>query len=92
VNWGRYSNPKVDYLIAQALQQVNDENRLIMLQRATDLAMSDVAIMPIHFQFTMWATKKNVQYIPRTDEYTLAFQFRPVKNEASLAAPAKAGS
>jgi peptide/nickel transport system substrate-binding protein len=79
VNWGRYSNPKVDYLIEQALQQVNDENRSIMLQRATDLAMQDLGIMPIHFQFTMWATKKNVQYTPRTDEYTLAFQFKPTK-------------
>ncbi len=80
MNWGRYGNPKVDYLIEQALQQVNDENRSIMLQRATDLAMQDLGIMPIHFQFTMWATKKNVQYVPRTDEYTLAFQFKPVKS------------
>jgi len=79
VNWGRYGNPKVDYLIEQALQQVDDENRKVMLQRATELAMSDLGIMPIHFQFTMWATKKNVQYTPRTDEYTLAFQFKPVK-------------
>jgi peptide/nickel transport system substrate-binding protein len=92
VNWGRYSNTKVDYLIEQALQQVNDENRSIMLQRATDLAMQDLGIMPIHFQFTMWATKKNVQYTPRTDEYTLAFQFRPVRNDANLTVPAKAGS
>ena len=46
--------------------------------------------MPIHFQFTLWGTKKNVQYTPRTDEYTLAFQFKPVKNEANLSAPAKA--
>jgi peptide/nickel transport system substrate-binding protein len=79
VNWGRYSNPKVDYLIEQSLQQVDDENRRIMLQRATELAMSDLGIMPIHFQFTIWATKKNVQYTPRTDEYTLAFQFKPAK-------------
>jgi len=79
VNWGRYSNAKVDYLIEQSLQQVDDENRRIMLQRATALSMSDLGIMPIHFQFTMWATKKNVQYTPRTDEYTLAFQFKPVK-------------
>jgi peptide/nickel transport system substrate-binding protein len=82
VNWGRYSNPKVDYLIEQALQQVNDENRSIMLQRATDMAMQDLGIMPIHFQFTMWATKKAVQYTPRTDEYTLAFQFKPVERMA----------
>ncbi len=79
VNWGRFSNTKVDYLIEQSLQQVNDENRKIMLQRATELAMQDLGIMPIHFQFTMWATKKNVQYTPRTDEYTLAFQFKPVQ-------------
>jgi peptide/nickel transport system substrate-binding protein len=79
VNWGRYSNPKVDYLIEQALQQVDDENRKVMLQRATELSMQDLGLMPIHFQFTMWATKKSVQYTPRTDEYTLAFQFKPVK-------------
>jgi peptide/nickel transport system substrate-binding protein len=78
VNWGRYSNVKVDYLIEQALQQVNDDNRSAMLQNATKLAMEDLGIMPIHFQFTIWATKKNVAYTPRTDEYTLAFQFRPV--------------
>ena len=78
VNWGRYSNVKVDYVIEQALQQVDDENRSGMLQNATKLAMEDLGIMPIHFQFTIWATKKNVAYTPRTDEYTLAFQFRPV--------------
>ena len=81
VNWGRYSNVKVDYLIEQALQQVDDENRRTMLQRATELAMSDLGLMPVHFQFTIWATKKNVQYTPRTDEYTLAFQFRPTAKQ-----------
>ena len=80
VNWGRYSNPKVDYLIEQALQQVNDENRLFMLQEATKLSMQDLGIMPIHFQFTIWATKKGVTYVPRTDEYTLAFQFKQAKS------------
>jgi len=79
VNWGRYSNPKVDYLIEQALQQVDDENRKIMLQKATELAMSDLGLMPIHFQFTIWASSKKIQYTPRTDEYTLAFLVRPVK-------------
>jgi peptide/nickel transport system substrate-binding protein len=79
VNWGRYSNAKVDYLIEQALQQVDDENRLFMLQEATRLSMQDLGIMPIHFQFTIWATKKGVTYVPRTDEYTLAFQFKQAK-------------
>jgi peptide/nickel transport system substrate-binding protein len=79
VNWGRYSNPKVDYVIEQALQQVDDENRRAMLQQATKLSMDDLGIMTVHFQYTIWATKKGVAYTPRTDEYTLAFQFRPSK-------------
>jgi peptide/nickel transport system substrate-binding protein len=85
VNWGRYSNPKVDYLIEQALQQVDDDNRKNMLQRATELAMSDLGLMPVHFQFTIWATRKNVQYTARTDEYTLAFQFKPAGAAAKTA-------
>ncbi|HYT95774.1 MAG TPA: ABC transporter substrate-binding protein [Casimicrobiaceae bacterium] len=81
VNWGRYSNPKVDYVIEQALQQVNDENRSQMLQQATKMAMDDLGIMPIHFQYTIWATRKGVQYVPRTDDYTLAFQFKTTGGE-----------
>jgi peptide/nickel transport system substrate-binding protein len=50
-----------------------------MLQKATELAMSDLGLMPIHFQFTIWASSKKIQYTPRTDEYTLAFLVRPVK-------------
>ena len=80
VNWGRYGNVKVDYLIEQALQQVDDDNRRFMLQEATKLAMADLGLMPIHFQFTIWATKKGVTYAPRTDEYTLAFQFKPARS------------
>jgi peptide/nickel transport system substrate-binding protein len=81
-NWPRYSNPKVDYLVTQALQQVDDENRRVMLQNATKLAMEDLGLMPVHFQFTIWATKKGIAYTPRTDEYTLAFQFKPAKAPA----------
>jgi peptide/nickel transport system substrate-binding protein len=49
-----------------------------MLQNATKLAIRDLGLMSIHFQLTMWATKKIVAYTARTDEYTLAFQLRPV--------------
>jgi peptide/nickel transport system substrate-binding protein len=51
-----------------------------MLQRATEMAMQDLGIMPIHFQYTIWATSKGVTYVPRVDEYTLAFQFRQVNH------------
>ena len=92
VNWGRYSNPKVDYVIEQALQQVDDENRRAMLQQATKLSMDDLGIMPVHFQYTIWATKKGVAYTPRTDEYTLAFQFYTSLNTQKWAGPTDFGT
>ncbi len=66
-------------MIEQAIQQFDDDNRRAMLQQATKLSMDDLGIMPIHFQSTIWATKKGVTYVPRTDEYTLAFQFKQAK-------------
>lgn len=80
VNWGRYSNARVDYVIGQAITQVDDDNRRAMLQQATRIAMEDLGLMPLHFQYSIWATRKAVAYTPRTDEYTLAFQFRPVRD------------
>ena len=47
------------------------------LQRATELAISDTGIVPLHFQVNLWATRDGITYVPRTDENTLAWKFRP---------------
>ena len=49
-------------------------------RRRPSCRWQDLGLMPIHFQFTIWATKKGVTYVPRTDEYTLAFQFKQAKS------------
>ncbi len=76
-NWGRYSNPKMDAVLANAMSTIDDKQREALLQEATVLSMKDVGIVPIHHQINTWATKKGVVYTPRTDEYTLANEFRP---------------
>jgi peptide/nickel transport system substrate-binding protein len=76
-NWGRYSNPKMDAVLANAMSTIDDKQREALLQEATILSMKDVGIVPIHHQINTWATKKGVVYTPRTDEYTLANEFRP---------------
>ncbi len=78
-NRGRYSNPKVDQLIEQALATVDDEKREKILQDATELAINDVAIIPLHYQVNIWATRKGLSYVPRADEYTLAQFVTPAK-------------
>jgi len=78
-NRGRYSNTKVDALTEDALQTVDDIKREAYLQRATELAIGDTGLIPLHFQISLWATRDGITYTPRVDEQTLAWKFVPKK-------------
>lgn len=71
-NRGRYSNPEVDKLIEDALATVDDAKRQDMLAKATELAINDGAIIPLHYQVNTWASRKGLKYNARTDERTQA--------------------
>jgi peptide/nickel transport system substrate-binding protein len=75
VNFGLYSNPKLDALLEEALRSVDDRKREKLLQDAVAVAITDVGLIPIHHQVATWAARKGVAYIPRTDERTLGSQF-----------------
>ena len=70
-NRGRYSNAKMDKLVEEALATVDDAKREKLLQEATEIAIADLGIIPLHYQVNVWATRKGLAYTPRTDEYTL---------------------
>jgi peptide/nickel transport system substrate-binding protein len=76
-NRGRYSSPKMDALLQQALATVDDGRRETLLQQATQVAMADLGIIPLYHQENVWATRKGIVYTPRADERTLAQEFRP---------------
>jgi peptide/nickel transport system substrate-binding protein len=76
-NRGRYSNPKMDALLAQALATVDDGKREKLLQEASEIAIGDMGLIPLHYQINVWAMRKGLTYSPRTDEYTLAQFVRP---------------
>jgi peptide/nickel transport system substrate-binding protein len=76
-NRGRYSNPKMDELLTQALAIVDDAKRERVLQQATEIAVGDLGIIPLYHQHNLWAARKGVTYAPRTDERTLAHEFKP---------------
>jgi peptide/nickel transport system substrate-binding protein len=75
-NRGRYSNPEADALIEQALATVDDAKRAEILAKATEIAINDLAIIPLHYQVNTWATKKGLKYLPRTDERTILRSLR----------------
>jgi len=71
-NRGRYSNAEVDKLIGEALAMVDDKKRQDLLARASEVAIEDVGIIPLHYQVNTWALRRGLGYKPRTDEFTLA--------------------
>ena len=76
-NRGRYSNPRLDAALEQALATVDDAKREKLLQQATEIGIGDLGIIPLHHQVNLWAARKGIIYTPRTDERTLAREFKP---------------
>jgi peptide/nickel transport system substrate-binding protein len=75
-NAGRYSNPKMDALIAEALRTIDDNKRAELLRQAQTLVLDDHGILPLHFEVTTWAFKPDLDYKARTDQYTLPHEVK----------------
>src|SRR5262249_53903213 len=70
-NRRRHSNPEGGKLGGQALISGDDEKRADLLAKAADVAIGDLGIIPSHYQLNVWATRKGLKIVPRTDEYTV---------------------
>lgn len=75
-NRSGYSNPRVDALLEKALATLDPAARQTLLVEGMRLAVEDVAIIPLHHQVNIWATRKGLTYEPRSDERTLAMSLR----------------
>ncbi len=78
-NRGRFSNAEVDRLLAEALTTIDDSKRAILLGQSTEAAMKAVGVVPIHYEISTWATRADLRYQGRADQYTLATELRAVK-------------
>ena len=76
-NAGRYSNPKMDALVNEATRTIDNAKREDLLRQAQAVVLDDHGILPLHFEVTAWAYKPDIDYKPRTDQYTLAFDVKP---------------
>jgi len=76
-NRGRYSNPQVDSLLDQSLSELDTEKREQLIVGAMRMAMQDVAVVPLHIQTNIWATRRGFEYTASVDEGTLAQRLRP---------------
>lgn len=84
VNRGGYSNGRVDALVAEAIAEMNEERRRLLLETASVIVMADVAIAPICARRTTWAGKRGIHYIAQADGATLAgFVMRDTATDAN---------
>jgi len=79
-NSGRYSNPIFDGVLQRALVTMDDQIRENLLGQATEIAIADAGIIPLHHQVSVWGMRKSIRYVPRADDYTLAHLVRPAVN------------
>jgi peptide/nickel transport system substrate-binding protein len=76
-NRGRYSNPRFDTMIDEAVTVLDEEKREDLIQKATDFVMADTPIIPLYLQIPSWASRASLSYAPRADGYMLAHRVRP---------------
>jgi peptide/nickel transport system substrate-binding protein len=77
LNRFRYSNPDFDAAIVAATQEFDPDKRERMLGEAAKIAFGESALVPLYFQSLAWASTKDIDFVPRRDERTLAMEAKP---------------
>jgi len=78
-NRGRYANPALDKVITEALATTDDAAREKLLQQAQRIAFDDVAIIPLHIQKNIWATRAGLSYVPTIGEDLILVNVKPTQ-------------
>jgi peptide/nickel transport system substrate-binding protein len=70
-NRSRYSNKAMDKLVIDSGGMMDDAQRAAALSKASEMAMADYAMLPIHFEHSVWAMKKGITFKGRADQQTM---------------------
>ena len=79
INGGRYSNPMVDTLLTRALATLDSSAREVLVSQATELALNEQGVIPLHYDIAAWAMRPGVTYAARSDNYSFSWEFRPIE-------------
>ena len=75
-----YANPETDALLERALATIDSPQRGELYRQVIRIGVQrDLAVIPIHHQVNVWATRSQVRYTPRIWETTRAMEFRPAQ-------------
>lgn len=77
-NIGRYSNVELDQQIDKAMEQTSTTRKRRELRKAQEMAIRDLAIIPIMFPQSSWATRPDMVFKPTDQTYTEAYYVEPL--------------
>jgi len=72
-NYGRYSNAKLDTLVAKIKTEMNAEARLRMIHEALLAHNAETNHIPLHRQVIPWVTRGNVTAVHRADNNVIPY-------------------
>jgi peptide/nickel transport system substrate-binding protein len=76
-NRGRWSNAEYDMALQAALRTMDEPKRLALYGRAAEIAIAEMGMIPVYFTINTWATRRDLTYVARGDETSLAMGLRP---------------
>jgi peptide/nickel transport system substrate-binding protein len=76
-NRGRYSNSAMDAKLEEAMRTVDDARREALLREASRLVIADYGLLPLYFELSVWALRRDLTYAARADQATLAQFVQP---------------
>lgn len=76
-NESRYSNPALDAVMRAALAEIDTAKREALLHRAAHTVREETAIVPLHHEAAIWASRKGLAFAARSDTLTYATDIRP---------------
>ena len=72
-NYGRYTNPKLDAIIAKLKVNMDPEERLGEIHDALAAHNAEINHLPLHRQVIPWATRSNVTAVHRADNQVMPY-------------------
>ncbi|WP_159997944.1 ABC transporter substrate-binding protein [Roseomonas sp. 18066] len=78
-NYGGWSEARFDSLSNQAMATMDQTARGALLRQASEVALEQMPVIPVHFENAVWAFRKGLRYAGRVDQTTFAAEVMPAE-------------
>lgn len=76
-NESHYANPALDAVMRAALAEIDEAKREALLHQAARTIRAETAIVPLHHEAALWASRRGLAFAARSDTLTYATDIRP---------------